>query len=554
MSLTRRIRLRFSWTLAAVLASGLAAQGPAWSEIQDRRLSNGFRVILVDRPSGGAVHARLLARLPGEASPAGAELVVRSLFGACGPEDLGDPDPACEALLAKEEGLREELRLAKLKTERGASPVSAEVEALRRGALEDLRLRLPAEGAFDRLAALGGVRREVRARADHLVYGLDLPASALPAWCALETARLKALRLSRLPLVRESLRASLGAAQDPAQAAFLAVAFPGHPYGRAASRSAASLEAIGLEEARGFARRTFQPESMVLVLVGDVGAERTLPVLEQSFGTLAHDAGPPVAEPAAEDAAPGARRLQATLPGAPRLLMGWRLPPRGHPDYLGIRVLGKLLAGGPSARLRWTPLEERGILASLRLSLGEPGARDGGLLMLEATVGEGHSLGEAEQALRSEVLRVQQEPLQEEEVVGAQRLLLLESLAQQEDAATLALALGEAWSEAGHWQAALVDGARLKPWGTEELRRIARTYLSAERGVVAFVEPDILTSDEDPLDGRLVEALRAMARRKVDDPATVDGLVRQTVRQLRMLPRSERERALDLLLKPAGRP
>lgn len=555
MSLPRLLRPLVLLALGAIQPATLAAQGPAWSEIQDRRLANGLRVILADRPSGGAVHARLFARLPaGDALPL-AELTARSLFGPCGAEDLGEADPELEALLAREEGLREELRLGRLKAGRGSALPLPEVEALRRGALEELRARLLPDEAFDRLAALGAVRREIRVRADHLVSGLDLPASSLAAWCALETSRLRALRLSRLPVAREGLRTAYGAsAQDPALAAFLAVAFPAHPYGRAASRPATSLDSIGLEEARAFARRTFQPESMALVLVGDLGGEAILPLLEQSFGTLPHDPRPASAEAPQDEAAPGARRLQATQPGQPRLLMGWRLPPRSHPDYLGLRVLAKLLAGGPSARMRWAPMEERGILAALKVSLGEPGARDGGLLMLEAAVGEGHSLGEAEQALQSEVMRIQQEPLQEEEVIGAQRLLVLESLVQQEDAAAFAQALGEAWSEAGHWQAALVDGARLKPWGPEELRRLARTYLTPDRGVVAFVEPDVLTSEEDPLDARLVEALRAMARRRVDDPAAVDGLVRQTLRQLRMLPRSERERALDLLLKPQGRP
>ena len=233
--------------------------------------------------------------------------------------------------------------------------------------------------------------------------------------------------------------------------------------------------------------------------------------------------------------------------------MGWRLPPRSHPDSIGLSVLAKLLAGGPSARLRAIPLEERGVLASLTLKLGDPGGRDGGLMVVEAAPGEGHSLGEAEQAVTSEVLKLQQEPIQEEEAAGAQRLLALDFLVAQEDAARLAEALGEAWSQAGGWQAAWPDPGRLKIWGAEELRRLARTYLSRERSLVCFVEPDVLTSEDDPLDARLVEALRAMARRRVQDPAAVDALVRQSIRQLRMLPRSEREGALELL-KPKERP
>jgi zinc protease len=227
--------------------------------------------------------------------------------------------------------------------------------------------------------------------------------------------------------------------------------------------------------------------------------------------------------------------------------MGWRLPPRGHADHIGLRVLARLLAGGPGSRLRWGPLEPRGVLASLEVSFGVPGARDGGLLVFEATPGEGHSLAEAEQAITAEVLRVQQDPIQDEEILGAQRRVMVEGLETQEDAASFATALGEAWSQAGRWQVGLTDPTRLKAWGSEELRRLARTWLSLDRAVTVLAEPDPLTAEEDPLDGRLIEALRAMARASMDDPAAVDALVRSSIRQLRMLPRAERERVLGLL-------
>jgi zinc protease len=292
---------------------------------------------------------------------------------------------------------------------------------------------------------------------------------------------------------------------------------------------------------------------VALVLVGDVTAEAVLPVLERSFGSLPADRASTAGETPAPGEAGGARRVQATLPGAPRLLMGWRLPPRGHADHLGMRVLARLLAGGPGSRLRWGPLEPRGILASLDVAFGVPGARDGGLLVFEATPGEGHGLAEAEQAITSEILRVQQDPIQDEEILGAQRRVLLEGLEAQEDAATFAAALGEAWSQAGRWQLGLTDPARVKAWGSDELRRLARTWLSLDRAVTVLAEPDPLTAEEDPLDGRLIEALRTMARARMDDPAAVDALVRGTIRQLRMLPRVERERVLELL-RTGGRP
>lgn len=527
-----------------------AAQGAPTAEVVERRLANGVRVLAVERPSGHAVHARLLVRLGG-VPPAVSRLLASSLFGTCPPGDLGPEDAGLESLLAREEGLHEELRLQRLKAGRGAAAAPAELAEAHREALEALE----GQGArgLDGVEALGASGRAALAGPDHLVYGLDLPSQALPAWCALEASRLARARLSGLPVLRAAAVAEADRGGDPARAAFLGVAFPGHPYGQAGAVPASALDAVGLEEARAFARRALHPENLLLVLVGDVGLDGLLPALEKTFGALGSESKVPLPEALGPELTPGARRLQLTLPGPPRLLMGWRMPPRSHPDTLGLRILARLLAGGPSGRFRAQPLEERGILSSLHLSLGEPGARDGGLLLVEAAPAEGHSLAEAEQALTSEVLRIQQEPIQEEEALGAQRLLLLDALVAQEDAARFAQSLGEAWSQAGAWQSALLDPARLKPWGAEELRRVARTYLSPERSVVAHVEPDVLDSEEDPLDLRLQEAIRAMARQKVDDPAAVDALVRQTIRQLRMLPRAEREGALELL-RPKDRP
>ncbi len=534
----------------AAAPTARAVQGAPSTEVVERRLANGVRILSVERPSGGAVHAKLLVRLGG-LPPAVSRLLAASLFGTCPPGDLGPEDPVLESLLAREEGLHEELRLQRLKAGRGATAAPADLAEAHRGALEALEGR-SARG-LDAVEALGASSRVAQAGPDHLLYGVDLPRQALPAWCTLEASRLARARLSALPALRAAAVSEADRGGDPARAAFLGVAFPGHPYGQAGAIPASALDAVGLEEARTFALRALHPENLLLVLVGDVGLDGLVPALETTFGALASEARVPLPEILGPELAPGARRLQLTLPGPPRLLMGWRMPPRSHPDTLGLRILARLLAGGPSGRFRALPLEERGILASLRLSLGEPGARDGGLLLVEAAPAEGHSLAEAEQALTSEVLRIQQEPIQEEEALGAQRLLLLDALVAQEDAAAFAQALGEAWSQAGAWQSALLDPARLKPWDPEELRRVARAYLSPERSVVAYVEPDVLDGVEDPLDLQLQEAVRAMARQKVDDPAAVDALVRQTIRQLRMLPRSERESVLDLL-RPKDRP
>ncbi len=62
-------------------------------------------------------------------------------------------------------------------------------------------------------------------------------------------------------------------------------AFMAHPYGRAVAGTAASVEALSIEAVRDYYRRTFVPENIAIIAVGDLDPDEALAQIEAAFGS-----------------------------------------------------------------------------------------------------------------------------------------------------------------------------------------------------------------------------------------------------------------------------
>ena len=76
-------------------------------------------------------------------------------------------------------------------------------------------------------------------------------------------------------------------------------------------------------------------------------------------------------------------------------------------------------------------------------------------------------------------------------------------------------------------------------------RRHQRT--TPVHGSQRLLEPDPLLTPQDAQEGRLVKALEALLAPRLPDRARLEAVVREAVRQLRMLGVAEREATLRLL-------
>ena len=536
---------------AALLCAGARAQTPVsippLQGLTEQRLANGADLILVSRPGSGAFRASLFFRQGGVDEPpqllGATELLSRCLLGPAWPEDLKD-DAALDALLTQEDGLAEELRVAQLQS-KGASPQVDDLKAAHDAVMDQLQARYDHAASGEIYGQSGAAANQSVDTRDFLASGVELPASAFRLWCETESKRLRLMELSRLPFARASLVADLKSGafpKDPAVAVLLGAALPGHPYGRNLSDYAAAVAALRRNELRAYARRACAPSRMAIVLVGDVDSASAIAELQKTLGAL------PVGDPPDPPVLPelnlslGDRRVQVEGGGF-RLLAGWRIPARTDASAPALELLTRILGGGPSARL---PKRLKNLATDVEVSTGRPGARYPNLLVVDAKPLPGHSLQEVEDAVESETLRLCQEPVSQDEWNRAITQMDLARLEAESDASDLTAALGLAWVQTGSWRGFTDEEARLRNIGPEALQRAAATFLLPTHRTVVEVVPDP-SRRLDEQDRAFMEVLRALAARKVEDPAQRESLVGEGLRQFQMLPQAERAKTLDLL-------
>lgn len=548
------------------LLTGLLASAAAFAQVVqlpavvDRSLSNGLKVLMVERPGSGAVRAGVFVRGgragTGNLAPAVADLLARSLFGRC-----CDPGAArnLEPSLRQEEATFEALRLERLRVarrpDRDPSPELGSVETLHGEALATIRAALEPVQAWDAVDALGGTRRTLEVTADGLAHALDLPAANLEAWCRLEARTLSERPLDRLPLERAQLLAEVEAGTPPCPpslSVLLSMALAGRRYAQACEFQRSDVEALTRADAAAFAREVLVPGRITLVLVGDFRTEALLPALEATFGRLA-GTGAEAAAPFRDDdpsislESPAGRQAVVSTTGETRVLLAWRIPPANHPDARALRALAQLLAGSRSSRLIQGLVTTRGLARTLTLRMGVPGERDQNLLTIDAEPAAGHSLAELQQAILGEVLRLQREPLQETEVHRAQVQMEAQQIHAQEDATLLVRALGLGQCQGGDWRVAFQALAAAADLKAADIQGAARTYLVPARGTSVQFGPDPLLLPRDALEARLLQVLSALVQRRLSDPLEAQGILREALRQLRMLSTEERQQTLRLL-------
>lgn len=542
--------------LVAALVSVLAlhAQIPRLTDVQERRLANGVRVLLVERRGLAAFHATLVFRGGWAEEPAAAagatELLARALYGATWPEDAepaSRSQPGLEALLRQEEGLLEALRLERLRRRQDPTGPSTEADLETRLASVQARLRAQSAPAplADLYAARGG-RQSAEATADALLAHTELPLEAFETWCRTEAQRLQALQLSRFSQVRATLATELRAQGPQGLALLRGAALPGHPYGRDLADHLPALEALRWSDLRTLARRALRPDHLMVILVGGLGLDASLPALERHLGSLPT---PPEGEDTLLPEIPadlGDRRVQAALGGSPSLLCGWRIPARRHPDHLALRLAAQLLGGGRTARLEGRLVRQKALAQQAELRMDLPGARLPGLLVVRVKPADGRSLAELEGALHGEILRLQQDPIPQDEWQRALVQLEADHVRVLDDPATLARALGLAWAEGGDWRLLESESQRLRTLTPDSVQAAARAWLCPSHRTTVLLEP-AAGGPLNPQEADLGRILLALARQRIEDPAQRERLVSEGLRQLRMLAPEERLRTLKLL-------
>ncbi len=266
--------------------------------------------------------------------------------------------------------------------------------------------------------------------------------------------------------------------------------FPaGHPYSWPTIGYMRDLEAITLDDARGFYAAHYTPGNAVLVLAGDLSPDEGFALAERYFGDLPPGpASPGGAAP--EDPFPAARVGRAVSRddvSFPRVYQGYAVPGYGTREWVALDVLAYLLGDGESSRLQ-RALVRDGKLAQDVDTYLYPTAL-AGVFGIVTTARSEVAPEALEEVVRREVDAVARGEVTEEEVTGAVRRVRRDRVSDLATMEERAEALAYAATVLGEADALDRVHALYDEVTAEEVARAAREWLAPERGASLVIVP-----------------------------------------------------------------
>jgi zinc protease len=274
-------------------------------------------------------------------------------------------------------------------------------------------------------------------------------------------------------------------------------AFRVHPYHHETIGDMCDLETITHADLWRHYQTHYGPNNAIAVAVGDFDAPQMLARIEELFGPIpARSEPPPVNRP--EPQQRGERRVYLDEPGNTAYLQAaYRAPAARDPDFFPMAVLSSILTGASgmnlfaaappnrSSRL-YRALVETGLAAGVSGSLSP--VLDPYIYNITATVQAGQTLDRVEDALNSEMDRILQEPISEQELNTAIKQSKAQFAYSSESVTNQGFWLGYSSVVAEvDWFGSFTDA--LEAVTVEDVTRAAHTYLPRRNRTVGHYVP-----------------------------------------------------------------
>lgn len=329
---------------------------------------------------------------------------------------------------------------------------------------------------------------------DYTAYFQNGPKDQLAHWLDMEADRMRNLQASeegflterRVVLEERRMRTE----DDPISILLeetTSVAFKAHPYEWPVIGWFHDIESITREDFLNHYRRYYQPNNCTVVVVGDIDPQEALKQVEATFGQIPAGPEPPKVT-ALEPPQYGERRLTVRREAQlPFIYMAYHVPNWQEADAYPLELLARILSQGRSSRIYHSLIYEQ------RLAL-EAGAdynfdtADPTVFTLYGQPLPGKSVDQLEKSLETEVKRLQTDLVGERELQKAKNQVTATYYMAMDSLFYRGMLLGRLESVA-RWTLLKEFIPKILQVTAEDLRRVARKYLTADNRTVGILSP-----------------------------------------------------------------
>lgn len=254
---------------------------------------------------------------------------------------------------------------------------------------------------FDQLIEAGGGYSNAFTSTDTTEYQEDFSSSTLDTVLALESDRMRALKLDRQNLeqergiVKEERRVSIDNSPSASMSELLFnCAFVAHPYHWDVIGFMKDIDAIRLQDARDYFRIHYAPNNAVVCIVGDFDTGKLFASIHKDYDDIPRQ---PPSPPVVNDEPPqsGERRISYNRAAElPAVIIGYHCGSYKSPESPALDLLSTILTGGESSRLYRTLVYEKQI--ATEVGSNNDARIDPGLFTFYAQAAPGHTSAECE--------------------------------------------------------------------------------------------------------------------------------------------------------------
>ena len=260
----------------------------------------------------------------------------------------------------------------------------------------------------------------------------------------------------------------------------------GHPYHDSVTGRMNYLAKASLDEVRSFYGKYYLPNNVVLTIAGDLDEKQTRKWVEKYFGPIKRGAS--VQQPNAPQpqlAAPVRRTVEDPFANVARMTIAWEGVPRYSADDAALEILDFILSYDRGSRLQ-DSLVYKNDLATETWAFNQTRAI-GGTFQVTAMARPGRSVEELEKAIDVEIDRIKHDGVSTREVGSAIAVHEARMLSDLQTAQGRGDRLAEYTAFVGKADYLRADVERFRRVTTDDIRRVANRYLTANRLVLSYV-------------------------------------------------------------------
>jgi zinc protease len=355
------------------------------------------------------------------------------------------------------------------------------------------------DGEFSNIVSSIGGEENAFTTPDYTGYYQRVAKENLGQMMALEADRMTNLVLSDDMVARERnvvleerrsrIENNPGALLGEALSASL---YRNHPYGRPVIGWEHEIKALNRETALDFYKRYYTPNNAVLVVAGDVSADKVRKLAEETYGAIAARPEAVRAPRPAEPPSVGPRTVTVRDEKVrePSLQRAYLVPSAatGEPGEAdALDILSDILGGGATSRF-YDRLVRGGDIATRAGAYYRSGSIDETRFVIYGSPKPGKSLRDLESAMEAVIADIRENGVTEEELNRAKNSVVAQAIYSQDSQQAMARIVGSALMTGQTLEDVQTWPERIQGVTLEAVQEAAKKYLDADRSVTGYLE------------------------------------------------------------------